>query len=74
MEKKEPTINANNKNNNNKKFILISILLTILVLGVFYLTNKSIMKEEIRHPLRRRNAMTEKEIEEILRKMENNLK
>ena len=46
----------------------------LFVLTIYVFMNHTRISEEVRHPLKRRNAMTEKEIEEILRRMKNNLK
>jgi len=72
MERKIP--NNSNNNSHNKKFIIFSILLSIFVLGIFYIFHNKIIFQETHYPLKRRNALTEEEIEKILKKMKDKLR
>ena len=57
-----------NKFSTNKK-VLYSILIVLIVLISYFVLNQFYLSKNMKYPLRRRNAMTEEEINDILKKL-----
>ncbi len=71
MEKKLPN---KSDSGSNRLYFIFGLILIIILFELLYIINNFRVVNEKNYPLKRRNALTEKEIEEALKKMNNNLK